>query len=373
MRSKNKQNREAGHLKVLIVNTVSFSTNGITAVILNNLKFMDKSGLEIHILAINEPPEAYQKQVKEQGAITHVINRRGGVVKYVWQLFRLMLKERFDVIHVHGNSAGMAIELMVAWLTGTKIRIAHAHNTKTEHERMHQMLYPMFRKLCNVHLACGQQAGEFLYRGDSFIEIKNGVDLRKYDFDPTIRMKMRQELGVQDEILLGHIGIFEPVKNHRFLLEMFEELIKQNPHYKLVMLSDGSLFQEMKQKAKELGIEQNVIFVGRTNRVEQYMQAMDMLLLPSLYEGLPMVLVEAQAAGLPCLASDQVSRQANLAGLVRFLPITDFKYWIDEIQDLNVASDRAVCCQSAQKALTAAGYDIAQNANKLGNIYRKDR
>ena len=330
---------------------------------------MDRTDCEIHILAINEPSEDYRKELDAENVTVHVINRRGGVAKYVWQLFWLMCKERFDVIHVHGNSAGMAIELSLAWLTGVHIRIAHGHSTKTEHERMHKLLYPIFKLFCNRPLACGQKAGEFLYRGRPFIELKNGIDLQQYSYDPEKRQAMREKLGLSDRFVIGHVGIFEDMKNHPFLLDTFAKLHQIDPRYTLVLIGGGTYFAEMQQKARTLRIEQSVIFVGKTTQVPLYMQAMDVLTLPSLYEGLPMVLIEAQAAGLPCLASDRVSKQADLTGNIQFLPISDENIWVDAIQNINVTSHRMERCEAAQQKLRQAGYDIQKSAEELCRIY----
>ena len=265
----------------------------------------------------------------------------------------------------------MAIELFAVALGGVKVRIAHSHNTATMHPFMHNLLWPMFSKLCTTRLACGEDAGKWLYRDKSFTVLNNGIQTKDYAFSEEKRNAVRKELGIQDdEVLLGHVGNFIEQKNHSFLIDIFSKVHSENPKYKLLLISDGMLMLMIKDKVHSLGLDDAVIFLGKTLKVSEYLQGMDLFLLPSLHEGLPVVLVEAQAAGLICAVSNTVAKEADLTESSVFLPIDSTAPWAEAVKKLGYKTrNREEDSTNNIALIKEKGYDIEQNADKLRQIY----
>ena len=171
-------------------------------------------------------------------------------------------------------------------------------------------------KYANLQLACSKEAGEWLFGNTQFIVLNNGIDVSKYVFNQNIREEYRKILGFSDELVLGHVGRFSNQKNHNFLIDIFYEIIKINKKSKLILIGTGELENEIKEKVESLSLKEKVIFLGARADVNKIMQAMDVFILPSLFEGLPVVGVEAQASGLPCIISDTVSKDVKITDSV---------------------------------------------------------
>ena len=197
----------------------------------------------------------------------------------------------------------------------------------------------------------------------------NSIDVRKYEFSTEKRRSMRKKLNISDAALaIGHVGQFSAVKNQEYLLSVLEDLVKRKTEAFLILVGDGEQRHYIEQKAKELNIYERVIFTGITDRVQDYMQAMDVFAMPSTHEGLPLVGVEAQAAGLPCIFSDVITREMKMTEMVEFLPINiEASIWSEHILKLYNSSDR----EKGVKCIQEAGYDIKKNASKLLEFYYK--
>ena len=357
-------------MKVLVINTVRFKLNGISAVIKNYYQAMDKKNLQMDFVAIDEPSDEYRCFFEKNHLRCFVFHKKN-IASYFCKILDLCRKEKYDIVHIHGNSANMAIELFAVALGGVKVRIAHSHNTATMHPFMHNLLWPMFSKLCTTCLACGEDAGKWLYRDKSFTVLNNGIQTKDYAFSEEKRNAVRKELGIQDdEVLLGHVGNFIEQKNHSFLIDVFSKVHSENPKYKLLLISDGMLMPIIKDKVHSLGLDDAVIFLGKTLKVSEYLQGMDLFLLPSLHEGLPVVLVEAQAAGLICAVSNTVAKEADLTENSVFLPIDSAAPWAEAVKKLGYKTrNREEDSTNNIALIKEKGYDIEQNADKLRQIY----
>lgn len=357
-------------MKVLVINTVRFKLNGISAVIKNYYQAMDKKNLQMDFVAIDDPSDEYRCFFETNHLRCFVFHKKN-IDSYFCKILNLCRKEKYDIVHIHGNSANMAIELFAVTLGGVKVRIAHSHNTATMHPFMHNLLWPMFSKLCTTRLACGEDAGKWLYRDKNFTVLNNGIQTKDYAFSEEKRNTVRKELGIQDdEILLGHVGNFIEQKNHSFLIDIFSEVHSENPKFKLLLISDGMLMPIIKDKVHSLGLDDAVIFLGKTLKVSEYLQGMDLFLLPSLHEGLPVVLVEAQAAGLICAVSNTVAKEADLTETSVFLPINSTAPWAEAVKKLGYKKrNREEDSTNNIALIKEKGYDIEQNADKLRQIY----
>ena len=360
-------------MKVLIINTVEFSRlNGMTSVIMNYYRNMDKSNIQMDLLVINEIEQAYSDEFKKNGSKVYYLQRKKNPLYYCLKLKSLLEKEGYDIVHVHGNSAMMLPEVWIAKRAKIPVRIAHVHNTTCAHMLLHRCFYPVFRRTYTHGFACGEDAGRWLFREQPFVEIKNGIEVKQYAYKEEVRTEYRNHIHAEGRKVIGHIGNFIVQKNHSFLIDVFAQLIKKDADYLLLLISEGYLLEEIKEKVEKLGLTDQVIFVGKTTEVSKYLQAMDLFVLPSLHEGLPVSLIEAQAAGLPCIVADTVAREADLTDSIEYLSIQDSDIWVNQIQEkikMLPKRNREECSAKWQAMIGEVGYDITCNANKMRELY----
>nr|WP_308623740.1 glycosyltransferase family 1 protein [uncultured Eisenbergiella sp.] len=361
-------------IKILAINTVGLCMNGITTVIYDYYSRFDCE-FEIHSITDGTDYREVIEKFNCQGIKIHYIpSRKNDTGYYLWSLIKLIKTEKFDLVHIHGNSATMSIELMAAKLGGCKIRIAHSHNSTCDHVLLNQLLKPLFHMLYTDAFACGNAAGQWLFGNRGFKIIKNGRDIKKFTFNQEHRVFYRQKLGLKDNsIAVGHIGNFNEQKNHIFLINVFNEIYKLNLESHLYLAGYGRCENSIRSLVDELGLKNNVHFMGTINNVPDLLQAMDIMLLPSLYEGLPLVVVEWQMAGLPCILSDSITTECVFTDLVRFLPLTDsYDIWARDSMSFE-SQYRSLRPQNANNIPILAkehGYDIDTEAANLMKFYK---
>ena len=367
-RSRGRASAEAP-VKILMINTVPMIYDGITAVMLNYVENMDRTGLQIDFLAGNAVEDALRRRVEAVGGRLFRIERRNRrPLRYILRLARLIRKNGYQLIHAHGNSCTLAFEMLAALLGGARVRCAHSHNSSALNLRAHKLLKPLFR-LCYTHgFACGPEAGRWLFGRRPFEILNNGIDANRYRFDSAAREEYRRRLGVGDRTAIGCVAHFVPQKNHAFLIEAFGRLCEGGDRWLLTLIGDGALRPQIEALVREKGLEDCVRFTGTTRDVPQLLSAMDLMVLPSLFEGLPNVLIEWQAAGLPALVADTVSPSARLTDLIEFLPL-DARRWADAMERAAPIPDRAAASARSARVIAAAGYDIGENAARLRALY----
>ena len=301
-------------------------------------------------------------QVEARGGQVFVApSRLRHPIRYIRYVSGVIRQNGYRVVHAHGSSCTLAIDLLAAMLGGARVRIAHSHNSQCRFTLLHRLLRPLFMALYTRALACGDAAGHWLYGKRPFDVVRNAIDTRAYAYDPAARDSARAELNLSDSLTLGCVAGFTAIKNHAFLLDVFARLLKRRPDCTLVLVGDGDLRDELTQRAQALGVADRVRFTGVRTDVPRLLQAMDAMLLPSLFEGFPTVALEWQSAGLPVLMSDSVTRGCALTGRVQFLPLEPER-WVQAVLDLPTV-DRAKSSREGADALTHAGYDL-QTASK---------
>ena len=362
--------QEAPPLKVLMINTVPMRYEGITMVMLNYARNMDRDGLQLDFLANNDVESSIRRELADMGCGLHVLrNRNRRPLRYVLRLARLIRQNGYEVVHAHGNSCTLAAEMLAARLGGAKVRCAHSHNTKCSSPRLNRWLRPFFERLCTHGFACGTAAGQWLFGERPFVVLNNGTDGKRYGFDAAARTAFREALGIGGRTAIGHVANFNPQKNHAFLIDVFEEVHRRDPDPVLVLVGDGSCRGEIGERVRQKGLEDSVIFTGTSREIPQILSAMDFMVLPSLFEGLPNVLIEWQASGLRSLVADTVTPECRLTDLVEFLPLKP-QAWVEAILGMRVrAEDREADSERAARQIAAAGYDIRENAARLRRLY----
>ena len=358
-----------GPLKVLMINTVPMCYEGITTVMLNYAENMDRTGLQLDFLAINDVEESLRARIAVMGAQLYVIEGRNRhPLRYLRTLRRLIRANGYQVVHAHGNSCTLAVEMLAARLGGARARCAHSHNTTCNSALVHRLLRGPFEVCCTHRFACGEAAGQWLFRDKPFAVLNNGIDAARYAFDSRSRAAHRARLGLEGRRVVGHVGSFNAQKNHAFLIEAFDDAARRDPSLCLVLVGDGPTRPDIEAMVGERGLGDRVIFTGVSREVPGLLSAMDVMALPSRFEGLPNVVIEWQAAGLPALVADTVTPACRLTELVRFLPL-DAKAWTRALMETPVDADRAAASAGAAQAIAAAGYDIRDSAKRLRRLY----
>lgn len=360
-------------MKILVVNTNLTDKNGVAGVIFNYLQAINKDGLQMDLVSINHPSQQYIDIVENNGGHLFVIERSmSGIFKYWLKLRKLISHENYDIVHIHGNSHTVVLELSAAWAAGCKVRIVHSHNTNCEHNFIHKFFKPLFDNLVTYRLACGKEAGRWMYGNKPFIVLNNGVDTNKFSYRGESRIKIRHQLNIDSKcFVLGHVGYFYEVKNHRQIINVFEILYHRNENMRLILIGDGVLKEEMQHLLEVKGLSDVAFLTGNISNVDEYLNAMDAIIMPSLFEGLPLTLIEEQANGLPCIVSDNITREADKTGNLHFLSLTEpLSVWADCIEHLQDGKSRKDRSLNAIEQIKEKGYDIQEEAKVLKKIYK---
>jgi len=359
-------------IKILVLGTSGVLNDGITSWMRQTFGAMNLEGLEIVTVAFEDCDPSVVDAVEKVGIrVVTVPSRKKNPRAYVRAYRALLEKENFSIVHVCCNSALASFELREARKYSVKMRIAHSHNTTCGHRVADRLLRPVLYREATDYYACGKDAGKWLFGNRQFKVIPNGKDLGLFTFSSSVRVGARAELGLNDDaIALGHVGRFNAQKNHGKLLEIFKELRGRSPRYELVLIGDGALFNQTKENAESLGIQNHVHFLGRRDDVPQLLNAMDCMVFPSLYEGFPNVVLEWQLNGLPVVMSETITDECAITPLVSQVALNDSAaVWADAIEDALKGRDRALDSASGVNSAKTAGYDIRDNAAMLRRLY----
>lgn len=357
-------------MKILLVNTVATDKNGITMVIFNYLKAMETSDITLDLVSLNNPDKSYVDEVERKGGHVYVLPRSGKKIFTYWDSLRRLIKcNRYDAVHIHGNSHTVVLELAAIWAAGCKVRIVHSHNTTCTYTGIHKLMTIPFNMLYTHGLACGREAGEWMFGKRPFEVVNNGVNTDLFGFKNDVRENLRSELGWNSCKVIGHVGTFIPVKNQTFLVDVFSELYKRDSSYRLLLIGEGDLRKKVMEKVVSLELQDAVKFTGNVNNIYDYVNAMDLVVMPSMFEGLPLTLVEQQANGLHCVVADTITTETDKTGNLSFVSLdAPFSDWADKIQSLDL-SGREERSMDAIQDIKACGYSIQEEAKKLKDYY----
>lgn len=297
-------------------------------------------------------------------------NKKKNFLKYCIKIFNLMHNNKFDVVHVHGNSANMLIELGIAKLNGIQCRIAHSHNSLCNHPRLNKVLIPIFQKTYTKALACSNLAGEWLFGKNNFMVLNNAIDLNKFKFSEKIRCAYRKKLNVDNNTtIIGHVGNINEQKNQEFLVRLFKLYHKENNNSLLLLIGEGALKEKLIELIYKLELKDYVKFLGIRNDVNNWMQAMDIFILPSRWEGFGMVLMEAQVSGLPIIASNVVPNEVKIENNMIFLDLNknSLEEWNKNIINLLKSTKSRLINDS-----DFCDYDITVQGKRLLKYYKNN-
>lgn len=358
-------------IKVLHIIT-GMGTGGAEAFIMNMFRNIDSEKIEFDFLLRSEE-NVYQKDIELLGG--KVYNVPPYPKKFIsnYKETKKFFEEHneYKIIHVHGNAFIYITALIIAKFKGVPCRIMHSHNTdarKPIYRIVHKLNKIFMDFLVTDRFACSSEAGRWMFGNKSFIKINNGIDVDKFIYNKEIRDRVRKQYNIEENtVLIGHVGRFLKVKNHSYIVDIFNEYIKQNEDSRLMFIGEGPEFNTIKKKVESLGIKNKVIFLSKINNVNEMMQAMDIFLFPSIHEGLALVSVEAQTAGLPCMMSDTITEESIITDLVEVKSIyLDPKEWAISIDKKLKSNTR----RNMKKVIEDSGYSSKKSAKILENFYK---
>ena len=348
---------------------------GAETYVMNLYREIDRSVLQFDF-AVQKPGGFYEEEIKELGGNIYVLPHFKFINSHYFEkeLFELLQNNPdIKIVHSQNNSIG-AYALRAARKAG-KITVAHSHTNKSHiiswKDCIYQAFGPytraLFRKYADYRIACSKGAGNWQYGKNAHFEVKeNSIKLDRFSFDVTARDVTRDTYNIVDKYVLGHVGRFEKVKNHTFLFDVFSAFHKESPESVLLLVGEGRQKEKIMNIARDKGILDATLIFDNQRNIEKFYQAMDVFVMPSLYEGFPMTLVEAQASGLPCVISDRISNDVDLTDLVVHLPLEKgVNCWCAAIKDSMKRTRNSL--QSGR--ITA--YDSKRNALEMQEFYLK--
>ncbi|MFE7060556.1 glycosyltransferase family 1 protein [Sutcliffiella sp. NPDC057660] len=361
-------------LRILHV-VVNMNRGGAETLLMNLYRNIDRSRIQFDFLTCKEG--VFDQEIQRLGGKVHRIpyisdvGHRG----YIRELINFFSSHKeYRIVHSHLDKMS-GLVLKVAKDHNIPNRIAHSHNTSSEGSMLARLYKWYVGKaiLINAthYLACSDKAAQWLFKGQkkNARVLKNGIEPGTFMFSPQWREKVKEEFQLDSSaFVLGHIGRFNKQKNHSYLLDVFAKVAKENKHVYLLLIGDGVIRKEMEKKVHHLGLGKRVIFSGVRSDIPSLLQGIDLFVFPSLHEGLPVTLIEAQCAGLPCLISDTITNEVDLGlDLVKFLPLKMQEKWVKEINLLSTTSKNR--STNSASALTEKGYDIRNTASWVEGFY----
>lgn len=356
-------------MKTRVLHVVpNMNVGGLETFIMNVYRNIDRDKIQFDFLEHYIEPSVYDEEIEKLGGKIYHFSLRNdnNIFKYIIELNKFFKEHKeYKIVHCHMESIG-TILFLVAKLNGVKIRIGHAHTTSTNNNLkgfVKKIISKPFKYTTTTNFACSFDAGEYLFKNKKYEVIPNAIDIDKFKFDENSRTYLRKELGLEGYQVIGHAGRMDKGKNQLFLIDIFNEYLKINSKSKLVLVGDGELRDEIIDRIKELNIEDKVLLLGVRKDVNKLYSAFDLFVFPSLFEGLGIVLIEAQVNGLTCLVSDNIPKITKISNKIKYLSLEDKSSWINEIKNSRKGSHQV----KYNKLID--NYDIKILVKKLEKIY----
>jgi len=350
---------------------------GIETFIMNIYRNIDRNKIQFDFLLSTQKECAYNNEIRNLGGkIFYVPPRKSGILKNRKALNDFFKKHReYKIVHQHVSSLTNVEPLKIAKKYHIPIRIIHSHNTNQGGSHIHKYIHKynqlFVESFATHYFACSNLAAKWLYPPKQYKEknfkiINNGIDVDKFIYNNEIRDTYRKKLGIENKFVIGHVGRFHPQKNHEFLIEIFRAVVNRNKNSLLLLVGDGSLRQYIEEKVNRLKLTDNVMFAGVRSDIPELLQAMDVFVMPSYHEGLPVTLVEAQSACLPCVLSKNITDEIEILDNIKWCDLSDdLSIWVDNILYFMKNTIR----RNTKKEIIDAGFDINNVAHELQQIY----
>ncbi|MFR6666536.1 MAG: glycosyltransferase family 1 protein, partial [Thomasclavelia spiroformis] len=348
----------------------TMNRGGLETMLMNYYRNIDRSKIQFDFLEHRSEESDYDKEIISLGGRIYRIDVLNPFSFKYRQQLRQFFKNHpeYKIVHCHLDCMS-SIPLSYAKKNAVKVRIAHSHSSSQDKNIKFLLKSFYKRRISKVatHLfACGDKAGKWMFGNNDFSVINNAINTKDFLFNQHVRKKVREELELQNKFVIGHVGRFNEPKNHTFIINIFKELVSINDNAKLLLVGEGNLKNEIEKKVEDLGLSQYIVFYGKCDCVNRIMQAFDIFLFPSLYEGLPVTMVEAQANGLKCFISNKVPKECIMSENVEILSLEDTAVkWAESINKYSEGYTR----KNMLKSISDNGFDIEKNTKELEGVY----
>lgn len=345
---------------------------GTQALLMNIYRKIDRNKVQFDFLVEYPDKQFYDDEIKQLGGKVYYSTVREDLnIPKFTKLLKKILKDNpsYKIVHVHTYSIGYFC-LKAAKEMGVPIRIAHSHNNETVHDSKYLFKLAL-QKIYTIHatdlFACSAEAGKYLFKDKPFRVLKNAIDSQQFIANENKRREVRQELGLENKFVVGHVGRLHPQKNHDFLIDVFAEIKKKKPDAELILVGTGPLEEKVRSKVADKGLTESVQFLGNRKDMDRVYQAMDIFVFPSLFEGLGIVAIEAQAAGVPIVCSEGLPPETDITPIYRKLMLNDgAEKWAEVAIEMAQSSKAHT---NMQKYIIDAGFDMNAAAKNMEEYY----
>lgn len=358
---------------------VANDKGGLTGYICQNYRFIDKNKVQFDFLTFEDGKLDFEDEFISMGARFYHISRPSHLISYAKSLKGILNQTEYVAVHFNMSYANFIPIIIARWLGAKKI-IVHSHSTAIDDRRsvvriiktaIHKIGRNLMSYMADDYLACSSLAAQWMYpisilQSKHYHMARNAIDVSKYNYNPHVRADVRQRLKINDDtFVIGHVGRFTYQKNHEFLIDIFKQVHGKLNNSLLLLIGEGPEENQMKEKVTSLGLASYVLFLGRRNDVPQLFQAMDCFVLPSRFEGLGIVGIEAQSSGLQCIFSDVVPREVDVVGKSIFLSLEHSEQWVSEILKISSLNNR----KNIEAQVEMAEYNIHNEIKRIEKFY----
>lgn len=360
-------------MKKILIFGMTPNIGGIESYLISILQNIDKEKFSIDLLVKDNITGINAKKIKNNyNNIYKIPNIKRHPLKCFTFVKKLSKNNKYDVAHFNYCTSAIGIYAFIIKKFSKRTRIfIHSHNGNDKCRIQHYILRPLVNKVADLKLACSEVAARWMFgkkamERNEVILCNNFIDTDKFLFNKRVRDKLRNELNIKDKFVIGHIGRFTNQKNHKGLIDIFSHI--KNDNAILMLLGTGELEEEIKSYVEKLHLKNRVLFLGVKENVNEYYQAMDLFILPSFFEGLPVVGIEAQVSGLKCIFSDTIDKKSDISGNVEFISLDEIEKWKDAINKLIKNGYKR---NNMKNIAIKSGYDLNNEIHKIENLYLK--
>lgn len=363
-------------IKILYLG-MSLNKGGIEKMLISTFQNIDQSKFQIDFLT-GHKNIAYENEIKELNGRVHKIKLLKGFKGKIYNVYSFYIFFRnhpeYKIVHNHLMSYYDISPIIAQKLAKVPNIIIHARGSKltnnlTRSKILHLINKPIALFSANNYIAVSKNAAEFMYPKKSLSNVKivkNGIDLKKFKFSNNDRIHKREMMSLEGKVIYGHVGAFLPVKNHKFIIEVFYEIQKKQSNAHLVLVGEGILKNEMIDYSKKIGIKEKITFYGSTDNVQELLSTFDILIFPSISEGFGNVIIEAQSVGLPCFINETLPLEVDITDLINRLPLSlSASEWADKILNYNNINDR----KDYSEKINKNGYNLINMIKTLETYY----
>lgn len=347
----------------------AMAPGGFENFIMNIYRKMDRSKIQFDFIVHKKKDNAYDDEIESLGGRLFYVTRKGkNPIKNFLEIRKVIKDNKESIVCRHSDSAFTVVDLLAARLGGAKKVIMHSHSTTTGNVKIHNFFRKWMGFVPTHRFACSKAAGQWMFGNLDYTFVPNAIDTSEYLYHADIRESMRKEWNVENKNVYGHVGNFVYAKNHTFLLDVFKQITLKDENAVLFLIGEGELREEIEAKIQKLDLQDKVILTGRRKDVVRFLQMFDLFFFPSVYEGLPVSMVEAQCSGLKCLISDSITDEIMLTDCVKQKSLNDsVEEWANTaISMLDEGKQRQR--YSRQEEIIAAGYGIDELVKFYENI-----